>query len=418
MAEDSACGNRGAFGADAPKVSVVIPMYYAEEYVDELLGRLRAQPLKEIEIICVIDGSPDATLDKVEAHAAEDPRISWIYQENSGAGSARNAGLERARGEYLAFLDADDLYDPQFLSKMYGAAKEFDADLVVCQFEHVDFKSGERRANIGFKPDRVPAGVAFSPLELENPFTDFSVVPNNKLFRRSMVEREELRFSTTATANDVFFALASIASSEKIVALQERLVEVRRYANSQSITSNRSAHTDEMFTVYGELSAWLEQRGLYKSYEKHYIESWTNFLHYNAAFKRNERFIELAAKTLACDEPWRSMSDEELVRAARLNLGVANVKRLLAARRADSDERTVMLRLIDSEIAAISEIVQILNSRYGKHLPERADVIGGLIDHLKRNGVQRSVQALIERLLATPAKARSAKRESEGRRSG
>lgn len=127
--------------AQTPKVSVVIPLYCAEDYIDDLLIQLRAQPLQEIEIICVIDGSPDGTLDIVKKHAGQDARIQWLYQENAGAGAMRNAGLEWARGEYLAFLDADDLYDPQFLTMMYDTAVKYDADLVVCQHQTIDCKS-------------------------------------------------------------------------------------------------------------------------------------------------------------------------------------------------------------------------------------------------------------------------------------
>ena len=381
-----------------PCGSVVIPLYYAEEYIDDLLRQLRGQPLKNIEIICVIDGSPDGTLDIVKAHAAADSRIRWVCQENAGAGAARNAGLELAHGEYLAFLDADDLYDAQFLTKMYETAVCHGADLVVCQLAHVDCQTGSVKHSDGFRFDRVPVEVVFKPEEMKDPFSDICVIPHNKLYRREMLEREGLRFSITRANNDNYFVLSSIVSSARIVAIADSLVEVRRYVNPMSISSNRALHTDDMLGNYQDLYDWLSQRGLYETYRSFYVRAWANDLHYNATYKRNQRFIEGASRTLALNEPWCSMNDGELRRVVRLDTGFISLKKMLAAREPDSTVRSIKLQRLQNEQAAIVEIIRVLNAQYGKAIPEQTSILQGIITALRNDGVRESSAKILRRL--------------------
>ena len=106
------------------KISVIIPVYNGETYLAQCLDSIIGQTLKEIEIICVNDGSKDRTQQILEKYAEKDSRIQIISQENGGAGAARNAGLRIARGEYLSILDGDDFFEPDMLEKAYKKAKE------------------------------------------------------------------------------------------------------------------------------------------------------------------------------------------------------------------------------------------------------------------------------------------------------
>lgn len=90
------------------KVSVIIPVYNVEKYLEECLDSIINQTLKEIEIICIDDGSTDSSLNVLENYKKKDKRIIVLQQQNLGAGAARNKGLDLARGKYLSFLDADD----------------------------------------------------------------------------------------------------------------------------------------------------------------------------------------------------------------------------------------------------------------------------------------------------------------------
>ena len=106
-----------------PKVSVIIPCYNVEKYIDRCLNSLIHQTLKNIEIICIDDKSTDFTLKKLLKYAKQDPRIIVIPQKkNSGAAIARNIGIEHTRGRYIGFVDADDYVDKDFYEKLYITA--------------------------------------------------------------------------------------------------------------------------------------------------------------------------------------------------------------------------------------------------------------------------------------------------------
>lgn len=107
-------------------VSIIIPVYNGEQYLEQCLNSALNQSLKEIEIICVDDGSTDSSRDIMEKYRCRDVRIKVLYQTNQGAGAARNYALKEAQGEFVVFLDADDYYiDSDALEKMYRACKEY-----------------------------------------------------------------------------------------------------------------------------------------------------------------------------------------------------------------------------------------------------------------------------------------------------
>ena len=114
-----------------PKVSVILPVYNVEKYLKQCMDSIVNQTLKDIEIICVDDGSTDASLSILKEYEKEDDRVKVICQQNAGAGAARNNGLSIATGEYLSFLDSDDFFSLDMLEKSYAEAKKEDADLIV-----------------------------------------------------------------------------------------------------------------------------------------------------------------------------------------------------------------------------------------------------------------------------------------------
>ena len=112
-----------------PKVSIIVPVYNVEKYLDRCLNSLINQTLKDIEIILVDDESPDNCPVMCDKYAENDSRIKVIHKKNGGLGFARNSGLEIAEGEYFAFVDSDDYVDLDFYEKLYNAAKSGDYDL-------------------------------------------------------------------------------------------------------------------------------------------------------------------------------------------------------------------------------------------------------------------------------------------------
>ena len=117
-----------------PLISVIIPVYKVEDYLTACVESVLAQTYQTFEIILVDDGSPDNCPQMCDEFAARDSRIRVIHKPNGGLSSARNAGIDGAKGEYLAFLDSDDLWTPLFLERLYRAIGETGADLAVCLF--------------------------------------------------------------------------------------------------------------------------------------------------------------------------------------------------------------------------------------------------------------------------------------------
>lgn len=112
-----------------PKVSVIIPVYNVEEYLRECLDSVVNQTLKDIEIICVNDGSTDSSRDILQEYADKDNRIKIIDKKNGGISSARNLGMKASLGEFIGFLDSDDWIDLNFYEKLYDAAIKYNADI-------------------------------------------------------------------------------------------------------------------------------------------------------------------------------------------------------------------------------------------------------------------------------------------------
>ena len=124
-----------------PLISVIVPVYKAEAYLEECIGSIRNQTYQNLEIILVDDGSPDRCGEMCDAFAAEDPRIRVIHKENGGQSSARNAALEVATGAYIGFVDADDWIEPWMYETLYRRMVEHGAQISVCG-SRLEFEDG------------------------------------------------------------------------------------------------------------------------------------------------------------------------------------------------------------------------------------------------------------------------------------
>ena len=119
-------------GAGMPKVSVIVPVYKTEKYLTRCVESILAQTCTDLELLLIDDGSPDRCPQLCDEFAAKDSRIRVIHKVNGGVSSARNAGLDVAKGEYIAFVDSDDHIEPDMYEKMLAKAEEYDCDVVMC----------------------------------------------------------------------------------------------------------------------------------------------------------------------------------------------------------------------------------------------------------------------------------------------
>ena len=121
-----------------PAISVIIPVYRVERYLDACVSSVLAQTFGDFEIILVDDGSPDGCPALCDAWARKDPRIRVIHRENGGLSAARNTGIEAAKGQFLTFVDSDDLLEPDALRRAWEAQRQYSAELVIINLVYVD----------------------------------------------------------------------------------------------------------------------------------------------------------------------------------------------------------------------------------------------------------------------------------------
>ena len=239
----------------APKVSVVIPVYNVEEYLRQCLDSVLNQTLREIEVVCVDDGSTDGSAAILAEYAAKDPRIRVLSRAHANAGAARNAGMAEATGEWLFFSDADDFSGAEMLSRMVTAEGADSADIVIAG--HRTLEAGAYTAN------RLPPRLLGRHEAECGPclFVDAGVMPWNKLFRRSFVQRSALKFQEVARHNDMVFVCCALAAAGGI-AVSNTCGYVYRRGRMGAITGSAAAvgqFADVLLVLRGE----LERRGLF-----------------------------------------------------------------------------------------------------------------------------------------------------------
>ena len=188
-----------------PKVSIVIPCYNVEKYLKQCLESVVNQTLKEIEIICVNDGSKDSTLSLIQEFANTDDRIKVISQENGGYGKAMNNGFSNATGEYIGIVESDDFVDPDMFEKLYIEAAKNDLDVVKSSFY---FYWGKQDKSIKYRiTNKINRNKVFCPAkDFKNPedITDyFSIFPSiwSAIYKNSFIKENNIKFLETPGAS-------------------------------------------------------------------------------------------------------------------------------------------------------------------------------------------------------------------------
>ena len=169
-----------------PLISVIVPVYRVEQYLGRCVESLLAQTYENIEILLVDDGSPDNCPVMCDDYAARYEKIRVFHQENKGLSGARNTGIDNARGEYLAFVDSDDLWSPYFLESLYKALKENDADISQCRWEYMHGDALKEVYNPDARCECFTGREMLANLYIQT--GAYFVVAWNKLYKRELFE--------------------------------------------------------------------------------------------------------------------------------------------------------------------------------------------------------------------------------------
>lgn len=239
-----------------PKISVIMPVYNVEKYVGRAIESVLNQTFGDFELLVVDDGSTDGSGRVCDRYASRDARVQVFHQQNSGAPAARNFAMDRARGDYLCFMDADDWVEPQMMERMHGFACEGDLELVVAGF-YIDTYCDDAasdcfRQTLSVETQVYPSQRAFREDAYRLFDRNLLYTPWNKLYLRSYVEERSLRFPQTFW-DDFPFVLSVIRDVERVGVMQDAFYHFIR-ARAESETSR---YREGMYDKREEEHSWM-----------------------------------------------------------------------------------------------------------------------------------------------------------------
>ena len=255
------------------KVSVVMPIYNAGEYLARAIGDVLKQTLTDIELICVDDGSTDNSSAIIERFKKKDGRIISLRQNNAGPSVARNKGLELVRGKYVIFLDADDMYEPTLLQSLYELSERDNLDVAVTRFDIYNDTDGkytipqdEPHSSI-FAPDRVTS---------KNEHPDYILSSTtgyvwNKLIRTSFLHDKKICFDIDLYVfEDVHFVCSVMSLAERVERIEGILIHHRVYSEQSRAILFRKYY-GQVPIVYKKIREFLMHHGMYIPLKKGYL---------------------------------------------------------------------------------------------------------------------------------------------------
>ena len=238
------------------KISVLIPIYNVEKYLRQCLDSVVNQTLKDIEIICINDGSTDNSLAVINEFAARDSRIKVIDKPNSGYGHSMNQGLKAATGEYIGIVESDDFADLNMFETLYNAAKNVEAEVVKSNY----WSQVKDEAIFSEYLKQEPYGKVFSP-RADDPKI-FCCFPNiwSGIYNREFLQKNNIYFNETpgASYQDVAFIFKVWACAERVYLLKEAFLHYRRDNPNASVKSSKKAYC--IFDEFNEITSFLSQR--------------------------------------------------------------------------------------------------------------------------------------------------------------
>ena len=234
-----------------PKISVIVPVYKAENYLHRCVDSLLAQTFQDFEILLIDDGSPDRSGEICDEYARKDKRVRVFHKENGGVSSARQCGMDNAVGEYTIHADPDDWVEPNMLEELYKKAKEEDADMVICDY-YVEEK--RKTKYVVQKPSALDHETVLCEL-----FQQLHGSCCNKLVKRACYMWYEVRFPLELFYGEDLFVNTCLLSEE----LRISYLPMAFYHYDLDINKNSIVHSShEMFLAQQKKLLVLLQRRL------------------------------------------------------------------------------------------------------------------------------------------------------------
>ena len=239
----------------APVISVIIPVYNAEEYLHRCLDSVISQTFHDIEIICINDGSTDNSLTILQEYADKDSRISIINQKNCGVSCARNRGLDNARGTFISFVDCDDAVEKNIYETILEEYSDGMDAICFSAYEIDEYNSKKINTNSTYFNVKYSGFVTLHDKDILN----ISVTVWNKLFLRKNIEKISLRFPESICYEDNAFTINYLSIYRNVFFIKKHLYYYFRHENSimdntqkrkEGITFNYIKILDDIYSFY------------------------------------------------------------------------------------------------------------------------------------------------------------------------
>lgn len=230
-------------------ISIIVPVYNAQDYLDKCLVSIINQTYKNIEIIIIDDGSTDNSKEIIRKYRNNDNRIFYYYQENSGAGIARNTGIDFSRGNYITFIDSDDYVNEKYIEKMYMAIKPDDA-FSICGTINVSYDGTEKIVNVNKK--------------LVNAFR--GIAQYRRLVNKRILLESQIKFSDLKICEDLeFYSKLMIYSNMKYSIVNESLYYYVQRENSLIHTFDKNQ--EDTLKAVNNIIAFCKDNNRYEIYK-------------------------------------------------------------------------------------------------------------------------------------------------------
>ena len=275
-----------------PKVSLIIPVYNVENYIEKCLNSVVNQTLKDMEVIIVNDGSKDLSKQKIEKYLEKYPWIKYLEKENGGLSDARNYGLHYATGKYIAFLDSDDYVENTMYEEMYNLAERENADMVECDF-------------IWEYPNKIRKDVGVIYNSKKEMIEKARVVAWNKLIKREVLKRTQIEFPVGLRYEDVEFFYKLVPYLNKVSFVKKCFIHYIQRENS--IANTQNIRNKEIFTVLENVITYYKENDLYDEYKEELEYIYVRFL-LCSSLKRMCKIKEKNERKKALNETWNNIN--------------------------------------------------------------------------------------------------------------
>ena len=242
------------------KLSIIVPVYNVEKYLPKCLESLIKQTLKDIEIICVNDGSMDNSLAILKEFASKDSRIRIIDNQHQGVAKTRNTGIEQSTGEYIGFVDSDDYIDIDFFEKLYNSATKSNSDIAIASIlKHKNFFN---IYNAKYTKEETAITIQ-DKIKLCEDKKHFFFYAWNKIYHSGFIKENNIKFSEGQIYEDVMFAIKALYYSNKIISVYGTKYHYIEHENSLTKYKDKTGGKEQdLVKAYSELQEFCNSKNI------------------------------------------------------------------------------------------------------------------------------------------------------------